>query len=138
MATDLLFQLWGSNMLRRTETVPRQGFSYIKLIVVISIMSILLALLLSAVQNARGAARRSACSNNLRQLLLAMRSYEATYGHFPSGDWGYGWTADPDRGKEEDQPGNWLFGLLPQIEMAFLWQFGSDGDPDNWTATQLS
>ena len=125
-------------MLRRTETVPRQGFSLIELIVVISIISILLALLLPAVQNAREAARRSACSNNLRQLSLAMRSYEATYGHFPSGGWGYGWTADADRGKEEDQPGNWLFGILPQIEMASLWQLGSDGDPDNWTATQLT
>ena len=115
-------------MLRRTETVPRQGFSLIELIVVISIISILLALLLPAVQNAREAARRSACSNNLRQLSLAMRSYEATYGHFPSGGWSYGWTADPDRGKEEDQPGNCLFGILPQIEMASLWQLGSDGD----------
>ena len=51
---------------------------------------------------------------------------------------GAGVTAGRGPGQEEDQPGNWLFGILPQIEMASLWQLGSDGDPDNWTATQLT
>jgi len=125
-------------MIHQTFSLQRRGFSLIELIVVISIIGILLSLLLPAVQNAREAARRTACSNNLHQLALAMRSYEATYGHFPSGGWGYGWTADPDRGKDEEQPGNWLFGLLPQIEMINLYELGSDGDSDNWTPAQLS
>lgn len=60
------------------------GFTLVELLVVIAIIGILIGLLLPAVQAAREAARRTTCANNLRQIGLALASFESTHGEFPS------------------------------------------------------
>ncbi len=109
-----------------------RAFTLVELLVVITIIGILIALLLPAVQAAREAARRAQCKNNLKQLALAMLSFEQMNHHFPSGGWGYEWCGDPDRGTGKEQPGGWVYSILPHLEQLALYQLGSNGQPDAW------
>jgi prepilin-type N-terminal cleavage/methylation domain-containing protein len=83
-----------------------RGFTLIELLVVIAIIAILIALLLPAVQQAREAARRSSCKNNLKQLGIAMHNYHETYSKFPASS--YSLTINHGH--------SWLESLLPFIE----------------------
>lgn len=114
---------------RRLGDTGASGFTLIELLVVIAIIAVLIALLLPAVQAAREAARRAQCTNNLKQIGLAIANYEAAAGCIVSGyistNRPHGWPGvpgfDPDPHSNDNGPGwGWLALLLPQIEQAPL------------------
>ena len=95
----------------------RKGFTLVELLVVIAIIGILIALLLPAIQAAREAARRSTCSNHLKQIGVASLTHENANRHYPTGGWGYWTIGDPDKGFGRDQPGGWIYNILPFLEL---------------------
>lgn len=101
---------------------------------VIAIVGILVALLLPAVQAARDAGRRTQCMNNVKNIALAGHSHLDALKQFPTGGWGFTWVGDPDRGFGDQQPGGFLYNILPFIEEEALHDMGSglgDGSPTN-------
>ena len=95
------------------------GFTLIELLVVIAIIAILIALLLPAVQQAREAARRSQCKNNLKQLGIAAHNFHDVYGNFPVG-----------QTDDDTQNYGWGFYLLPYLEQPSIYEkTAADGIP---------
>jgi prepilin-type N-terminal cleavage/methylation domain-containing protein/prepilin-type processing-associated H-X9-DG protein len=98
---------------------PRRGFTLVELLVVIAIIAALIGLLLPAVQSAREAARRMECANHLRQLGLALLTYESSRRRFPAGYEGDATHADRDADTFDGPPGTgWGLLLAPFLEEA--------------------
>lgn len=104
----------------------RRGITLIEVLVAIGLIGLLMSLLMPAAQSARGAARRAACQNNLRQIGVAILSHESTHQRFPANGWGFQWIGEPGRSTDEAQPGGWIYNILPEVDQAALRERGSD------------
>jgi prepilin-type N-terminal cleavage/methylation domain-containing protein len=100
------------------------GFTLVELLVVIAIIGILVGLLLPAVQAAREAARRMSCSNNLKQIGLALHNHHDTFNHFPKG-----------RTRRGNFGITWAVSILPFVEQSALWAEWQKSAPTNAPAT---
>lgn len=103
----------------RKPADTRPGFTLIELLVVIAIIAILIALLLPAVQQAREAARRTQCKNNLAQLALALLNYEMAHGVLPPGSVN---ATGPISTVAEGYHMAWTASLLPYIDQTPLFR----------------
>jgi prepilin-type N-terminal cleavage/methylation domain-containing protein/prepilin-type processing-associated H-X9-DG protein len=112
-------------MNREAEPMRRRGFTLIELLVVIAIIAVLIGLLLPAVQKVREAAARISCSNNLKQLALAVHNYHDANHKFPTGRYGDYDNPSAFGGPFEDSTSwSWLTDVLPFIEQDNVGQQG--------------
>lgn len=122
--------------LRRSIVRCRQGFTLVEFLIVSAILVLLAAILLPAIQSAREAARMMDCKNNIKQLALACHCHHDVHAHFPTGGWGWYWVGDADRGFGKNQPGGWIYNLLPYFEQYSVYGQSSDGMPNTLSGTQ--
>jgi len=139
MIIEMSEELGCAQSIRGSVTSRRRGFTLIELLVVIAIIAVLIALLLPAVQQAREAARRSQCKNNLKQIGLAVHNYHDIHSCLPPGGQG------PYNGAFTNP--NWRAHIWPQIDQAALynamdWTSGgrlfAAGDTSNPNIAKLS
>jgi prepilin-type N-terminal cleavage/methylation domain-containing protein/prepilin-type processing-associated H-X9-DG protein len=120
-----------------TSRVNRSAFTLVELLVVIAIIGILVGLLLPAVQAAREAARRMSCSNNFKNIGLAIHNYHSAYKRVPTQGGGTGidvtidqqWWRDSDRTNQQELSA--LVGLTPFLEQQGLWSSISNPQDDD-------
>jgi prepilin-type N-terminal cleavage/methylation domain-containing protein len=114
----------------------RRGFTLVELLVVIAIIGVLVSMLLPAVQQAREAARRSQCVNNLKQIGVGFLNHENMHKILPSSGWSLWVVGDADMGAGGRQPGGWMYQILPYVEQQALYDLPSDGRVDLITTQQ--
>ena len=112
----------------RHKFLPRSAFTLIELLVVIAIIAVLIALLVPVVQKVRESANRTKCTNNIKQIALAVHSYHSAFGKVPN-MWNWYSTSSPANAGNyagvtcaDGAQGTWLVHLLPYIEQLSLYE----------------
>ena len=129
---------------RNSQVRYNRAFTLVELLVVIAIIGILVALLLPAVQSAREAARRMSCSNNIKQIGLAIITYESSAKKLPIsiGQWAEefdresGQWIGPNGGSAVYSGKGWIVSILPQLEESALYDGLTPGFQGRFTAGQ--
>ncbi|HVJ69155.1 MAG TPA: DUF1559 domain-containing protein [Caulifigura sp.] len=116
------------------SAVRKRGFTLIELLVVIAIIAILIALLLPAVQQAREAARRTQCKNNLKQIGLAIHNYHDVFKVFPPGAV---WESPTAASTSVRGTWTWSMMIAPQIEMSAIYNAVGVGTGSDATSSSL-
>jgi len=107
----------------------RRGFTLVELLVVIFILGVLIALLLPAMSTVRESARKATCRSNLRQIGLALNSFEAAHSEYPP--FLIGRTGNHQRIADDDKGPNWLVSLLPYVEQHGIYESWDTDIPAN-------
>jgi prepilin-type N-terminal cleavage/methylation domain-containing protein len=118
---SLILAIINANRMPDTEPAMREktsnrGYTLRELLVVITIIAVLLALLVPAIQTAREAARRTSCTNNLRQIGIGLQNYHDTYKTFPMGAMHSGRYTGGDPPVDLRLGPSWWFGVMPFME----------------------
>ncbi len=108
-------------VLKQPSSIKQEAFTLVELLVVIAIIGVLVALLLPAVQAAREAARRTQCQNNMKNVALAMMTYESAKKTYPAPAYMVPNASAQNTLVDNVLYTNWLIELLPQLEMANLY-----------------
>lgn len=97
----------------------------IQVVVALLLVALLIQLLLVGLQLSREQARLARCQDNLREIGAAIQQHESALEHYPPGGWGFLWVGDPDRGTGREQPGGWMYNILPYSGHGEIHDIGS-------------
>jgi len=103
----------------------KSGWAMIDILAVVGCILMLVQVILLAIQAQREIARKETCKNNLRKIGVACGIHLESTNRFPTGGWGFLWAGDPDRGNDKEQPGGWIFNLLPFLAENNLHEVGA-------------
>ena len=106
----------------RCHAPGSRGFTLVELLTVISIIALLAAMGLPAINKSREAGRRNDCKNNLIQLSKAALAHLQATNRFPTGGWGWRWVGDSRQGNNWKQPGGWAFNILPYMDQQNIYE----------------
>lgn len=117
------------------------GFTIVELLVVIAIIGLLIALLMPALGAAREASRQANCQNSLKNMGTGVQQHVSTLGRYPTGGWAPrstnlgGWMGDADQGTGIEQPGGWIYNLLPYVDQQQTHDLGAGTSTTSNTTT---
>ena len=109
----------------KLQVIPRRGFTFTELLVVMVLLVLLASLFLPALQAARENARAQQCKSRVQKLASGAIQVLEAHGGFPSSGWGNGWMPDATLGIGPKQPGAWGYQVLPYIGQEELYSLGS-------------
>jgi prepilin-type processing-associated H-X9-DG protein len=115
-------RLYGSRPVEAVDS--RRGATMVELLVVIAVITTLFGMLLPGLQQVRESGRLVSCRNNLRQGAIGLHSFHDVHRRFPYGGWGHRWVGVPELGGGREQPGGWIYCILPFLEETELHVLG--------------